>query len=283
MVDISIIMINHNTKKLTTQAIQSILDSKPKCNYEIIVVDNSTDCNEQVTFQDERVRILAGVENKGFAHGCNIGVAVAEGAYFLFLNSDTIMKSETLDKSLEYLQEHPKIGGLGVKLIKEDGTLDHACKRGFPTPWNAFCYFSKLDRMFPKTKLFNGYCLRYLSDDAVHQVDAVNGAYLMMPRDVCELTGGWDETFFMYGEDLDLCYKIHLAGYDIVYNPLLSCIHLKGKSGRESDNPFVQYHFYNAMIIFYERYYKDKYLRPVTRIIMRVLENKKNQYLEQMK
>lgn len=276
--DLSIIMINHNTKKLTEQAIDSILQSGVSCDYEIIVVDNSDKAEEKYQCHDEHVLVLSDVENKGFAHGCNAGVRVAKGEYYLFLNSDTIMQPDTLNASLEYLRRHKDVGGFGVRLLLADGTLDHACRRGFPTPWNALCYFSKIDRLFPKIKAINGYCLRYLSDDQLHEIDAVNGAYLMMPRQVYEKTGGFDETFFMYGEDLDLCYKIHLAGYKVVYDPLLTCIHLKGKSGRASKNPLVQYHFYNAMLIFYDRYYSGKYGGVTSKLVKMVLRRKVRQY-----
>lgn len=276
--DLSIIMINHNTKNLTEQAIASILQTGTVYSYEIIVVDNSDKPEEKVVYQDPHVVILPDVENKGFAHGCNAGVAVARGEYYLFLNSDTIMQPDTLDMSLLYMKTHKAVGGFGVKLVLADGTLDHACRRGFPTPWNALCYFSKIDRVFPKAKVFNGYCLRYLSDSTMHEIDAVNGAYLLMPKSVYEQTGGFDETFFMYGEDLDLCYKIHLAGYKVVYDPLLTCTHLKGKSGRASKNPFVQYHFYNAMLIFYERYYSGKYGGPIGWLVKMVLKRKVKQY-----
>ena len=281
MMDLSIIMINHNTRELTNQAIKSILESELECSYEIIVVDNSDRINEKIEYKDSHVKILSDVENRGFAHGCNQGVLAASGIYYLFLNSDTVMHKKTIDRSLCFLKKHPDVGGLGVKLIKADGTLDHACRRGFPTPWNAFCYFCKLDRVFPKIKLFNGYCLRYLDDKSIHEIDAVNGAYLMMPSKVFNVVGGWDETFFMYGEDLDLCFKIHKYGYKIVYDPRLTCTHLKGKSGRDSSNPIVQYHFYNAMIIFYQRYYSQKYCKFISKVIIEFLKNKANKYKRQ--
>lgn len=278
MVDLSIIMINHNTKWLTEQAVSSIVNGNVKYSYEIIVVDNSDREEEFFTSKDEHVKVLERVENKGFAHGCNTGVKNSTGRFLLFLNSDTIMRDDTLNTSIEEMNADGTIGGLGVKLVKEDGTLDHACKRGFPTPWNSLCYFAKIDRFFPKVKLFNGYCLRYLSDDEISDVDAVNGAYLLMPRQVYDLIGGWDESFFMYGEDLDLCYKIHEAGYRIVYNPTVECVHLKGKSGRASENPFVQYHFYNAMLIFYDRYYSKKYSGILTWGIKTLLKRKVSHY-----
>lgn len=278
--DLSIIIINHNTKKLTTDAVNAIHDSRVKYSYEVIVVDNSDREEQQFQCEDSRVVILPNVENRGFAHGCNEGFRVSKGEYVLFLNSDTLMQENTLNQSITYLKEHANVGGLCVRLENQYGEFDHGCKRGFPTPWNAFCYYSRLDRIFPKWKSVNGYCLRYLDDAEPHEVDAVSGAYLMMPRSVYEKTGGFDETFFMYGEDLDLCYKIHEQGYSIVYNPLVKCIHLKGKSGK--DNPMVRYHFYYAMILFYDRYYQNKHSGLTNGLVKIVLNHKVKQYAKRM-
>lgn len=273
-IELSIVMINHNTKKMTEAAIDSILDASPIIAYEVIVVDNSTEEQQTVTYQHENVKILSNIENKGFAHGCNIGAKAAEGEYLLFLNSDTIMHRNTLEFSLDYFKQHDEIGGLGVRLLLENGQLDHACKRGFPTPWNSFCYFTKLDKLFPHTALFNGYRLGHLDEFQIYEVDAVNGAYLLMSASLYWQLGGFDETFFMYGEDLDLCYKIKRAGFHVVYYPEVTCTHLKGQSGRKSKNTMVQYHFYQAMLIFYERYYEDVYPKLLTSCIKWVLRKK---------
>lgn len=272
--DLSIVMINYNTKKLTEQAIQSILDTKPLCSFEIIIVDNSNQPEQFFTQQFANTKILSGVENRGFAHGCNTGAAVAQGDYLLFLNSDTIMNKNTLDASVEYLQQHTEVGGLGVQVVLQNGELDHACKRGFPTPWNAFCYFSHLDRLFSKVACLNGYRLNHLDRNKIHQVDAVTGAYLLMPAKLYRQLGGFDEIFFMYGEDLDLCWKIKAAGYQVVYYPFVTCLHLKGQSGKAASNPLVKYHFYNAMLIFYNRYYQTRYPKWLTGIVEWVIRKK---------
>lgn len=258
-VDLSIVIINHNTRQLTGQTVDSILTVRPQITYEIIVVDNSDKEEEQYKSDSPFVTVLEHIENKGFAHGCNTGAAIAKGDYLLFLNSDTIVQKDTLDASVLYMKQNPDIGGLGVQVVLKDGQLDHACKRGFPTPWNAFCYFAHLDRVFLNMPLFNGYRLGHLDRSKTHDVDAVTGAYLMMPAGLYEKLGGFDETFFMYGEDLDLCWRIKNAGYRVVYYAPVTCLHLKGQSGKSSQNPVVQYHFYNAMIIFYDRYYQNKY------------------------
>lgn len=272
--DLSIVIINHNTRLLTTQTIESIIATSPEITYEIIVVDNSSVVEEYYTASHPFVTVLGQVENRGFAHGCNTGAAIAKGKYILFLNSDTIMQKNTLDASVSYMKQNPQIGGLGVQVVLADGNLDHACKRGFPTPWNALCYFSHLDRLFPKISMFNGYRLGHLDRNCIHDVDAVTGAYLMMPADLYRRLGGFDETFFMYGEDLDLCWRIKEADYKVTYYAPVQCVHLKGKSGRASNNPVVQYHFYNAMLIFYKRYYDTRYPKWLTGMIKWAIRRK---------
>lgn len=272
--DLSIIIINYNTKKLTKQAVEAIFSTKPQTQFEIIIVDNSDCPGECYKDEESNVVLLSHVENHGFAHACNLGARAAVGKYLLFLNSDTIMQPNTLDASVEYLRQHPEVGGLGVQVVLENGELDHACKRGFPTPWNAFCYFTHLDRVFPKIPLFNGYRLNHLDRNQIHQVDAVTGAYLMIPTALYRQLQGFDETFFMYGEDLDLCWKIKAAGYQVVYYALAQCLHLKGQSGRANRSPFVQYHFYNAMLIFYDRYYETRYPKWLTGLVKLAIRKK---------
>ena len=272
--DLSIIIINHNTKNLTNQTVESIFATKPEIDFEIIVVDNSTKEAERYQCERERVKVLSNVPNKGFAHGCNTGFQIATGEYVLFLNSDTIMQKDTLDKSVRYMKKHKEVGGLSVQVVLQDGSLDHGCKRGFPTPWNSFCYFSHLDRLFPKAALFNGYKLGHLDRNKTYQIDAGTGAYLMMPGKLYKHLNGFDETFFMYGEDIDLCWRIKAAGYQVIYYADVKCLHLKGQSGKSAKNEFVQYHFYNAMLIFYDRYYTDKYPRWLTGMIKFIIKRK---------
>lgn len=272
--DLSIVIINHNTRKLTTQAVEAIFLSRPNIEFEIIIVDNSDNPDEYFSTDLNGVKIVSHVENKGFSHGCNIGAMEAQGEYILFLNSDTVMQEHTLDESVWYLRRNSQVGILGVQVILQNGELDHACKRGFPTPWNAFCYFLHLDKLFPKTPLMNGYCLGHLDNDKIQNVDAVTGAYLMISAKLYQQVQGFDETFFMYGEDLDLCWRVKAAGYQVVYYPFVSCIHLKGQSGKAAQNPVVKYHFYNSMLIFYDRYYQERYPRWVTGMVKWVIRRK---------
>ena len=254
----SIVIINHNTKELTNQTIQSVLIGT-KIEFEIVLVDNSTNDSERFyDHADAHVKIVH-CENKGFGHACNFGVDSTIGEYILLLNSDTIVESKSIETCIEYLEQHQDIGTLGCKLILEDGSLDHGCRRGFPTPMNSLFYFMGLDRIFPKNPLFGGYRLNYLTINETHNVDAVSGAFMLMRRSLYQQINGFDESFFMYGEDLDLCYRVKQAGLRVVYYPLATVIHLKGQSGLSTSSKEVIFHFYDAMLIFYRKHYKKKY------------------------
>ena len=255
---LSIIIVNYNTKLLTIQTIESIF-SRTYVKFEIIVVDNSTLVSESlIDFKQENVRIIQ-VENHGFGHACNRGSEIAIGDFVLFLNSDTIAKHDSIEKSVNYLMNHPETGALGCKILLPDGSLDHGCRRGFPTPFNSLAYFLGLDRIFPNSKVFGGYRLNYLDINQIQTVDAVSGAFLLMRRDLYVKLNGFDETFFMYGEDLDLCYRIKEQGYIVIYFPETSITHLKGQSGLRTASKTVIYHFYDAMLIFYMKHYRKKY------------------------
>lgn len=259
--DLSIIIVNYNTKELCTQTVKYVLASSvhETFSYEVIVVDNSSKKEEIFSLSHPNVRIFSGVENHGFGHACNIGASKAAGKILLFLNSDTIVEADTIQKSWDYLVNHPEIGVLGIKTLLQDGSLDHGCKRGFPTPFNSLCYFTKLDRCFPHNRHFGGYRLSYLDPDQTTEVDAVSGAYLMIPKEIFQGIKSFDESFFMYGEDLDLCYRVKQAGYQVVYYAGSTMVHLKGQSGLQSQNPIIIQHFYQAMELFYDKHYKKKY------------------------
>lgn len=262
--DLSIVIVNHNTKNLTTQTVESVIDTTTGIDYEIIVVDNSSKAKEYFKSNDPRVRVIPKVENKGFGHACNIGAETAIGRYVLFLNSDTIMQTYTLRKSVEYMDSHRDVGCLGIKTILRNGDFDHGCKRGFPTPFNSLCYVLKLDKIFKNNKKFGGYTLSYLSNDETNEVDSVSGAFMLIPKAVLARVGVFDESIFMYAEDIDLCYRIKQSGLKVVYYADVFMIHLKGQSGLHTKNKQVIYHFHNGIKIFYDKYYRDKHNFIVT-------------------
>jgi hypothetical protein len=262
--DLSIVIVNFNTRELTKQTIDAVCATTKNISYEIIVADNSTSKKDSYDRADDRVKLLADLPNNGFGNACNIGASKAIGRYVLFLNSDTIMQPGTLDKCVAYLDSHSDVGCLGIKTVLADGSFDHGCKRGFPTPWNSLCYVLGLDRLFKNNKKFGGYRLSYLSNDKTWEVDSVSGAFMMIPRAILTKTGGFDESIFMYGEDIDLCYRIKLMGFKVVYYSDVFMIHLKGQSGLNTKNKVVIKHFHNGLRVFYDKYYKEKHSLPVT-------------------
>jgi GT2 family glycosyltransferase len=257
--DLSIIIINYNTKKLTEQAVQSIFNCTPAISFEIIIVDNSSDFLQEYVKQQDGVSVYLHIENKGFGNACNMGTLKSSGRYVLFLNSDTIMHKGTLEQCVAYLDKHATVGALGERTLLSDGTLDHACKRGFPTLSASFYYFTKMDRKFPTNKKIGAYRQTFIHETSVSEVDSVAGSFMMMPRKIFDETAGFDESFFMYGEDIDLCFRIKELGYKIIYYGKASITHLKGQSGLHTKSKEVIYHFYHAMTLFYKKHYALQY------------------------
>lgn len=269
MADLSIIIINYNTKKMTEELIGSILDLSTDLSYEIIIVDNSNLDSEKIDnrfLSEKNVKIIF-TENNGFGAACNEGAKVAMGKKLLFINSDIVFEDDVFSPCVSYMDSSSDIGVLGCKLVLKDGSLDHGCKRGFPTPQASLYYYLKLDKKYPDSKKYGTYRLTYLNSDKTNEVDAVSGAFLMIKKDLFDEICGFDETFFMYGEDLDLCMRVKKYGKKIIYFPKVTVTHLKGQSGLTTKSKIVLYHFYNAMIIFYDKHYKSSYNWLVTRLI----------------
>jgi hypothetical protein len=259
-VDLSVIIVSYNNKKLLKQTIDSIYDTRQNINFEIIVVDNkSTDGSVELIKQNyNQVKLIENKNNLGFSKANNIGIKQSKGRYILLLNSDTIVTDNCFEKCIKYMKQHPDIGALGCKVVLPDGKLDPACKRSFPTPEVSFYRMTGLSKLFPKSKRFGKYNLTYLDEDEIHEVDCLVGAFMMVKRETIEQVGLLDEDFFMYGEDIDWCYRIKNAGWKIVYYPEAQIIHYKGGSS-DKKNPKLIYEFYRSMYLFYNKHYKDKY------------------------
>ena len=199
---------------------------------EVIVVDNSLgDGTAEIVHQDfPWVGYSAPGGNLGFGRANNLGCRQSTGEYVLFLNPDTISEAGALEHCLRRLQTEPDIGLISPKLVQPDGAMDLACRRSIPTLWDGFCRATGLAAAFPRTALFAGYNLTHLSENGTYDVGAINGAFMMTRRKVLDRVGLFDETFFMYGDDLDLCIRMAQAGYRIVYDGRVQIIHLKGMS-----------------------------------------------------
>lgn len=272
--ELSIILVNYNTKDLAHQTIDSIIKHTSDFDYEIIVVDNSSNPLERCTYDNEKVAVISNVENKGFGHACNIGAANSNGNILLFLNSDTLIHDNSLKKCINFIKQDEEIGVLGARILLKDGTLDHGCRRGFPTPNAALYYYVGLDRKFPESKKYGAYRQTFLNEFESNEVDSVSGAFLMINKKLFDCINGFDETFFMYGEDLDLCYRVKEKGYKVIYYADAVITHLKGQSGLYKSSKTVIYHFYNAMIIFYRKHYKKEYNLIVTFLVYSAIKIK---------
>jgi len=266
--DLSILIVNYNTCKLTLDCLQSVFASKMGYTFEVIVIDNhSIDSSvESIFIEYPQVTMIANDDNTGFAKANNQGMALAKGRYVLLLNSDTLISEDTLETMILFMDQNPTIGASGCKIILPDGALDKACKRGFPTPSASFYYAFGISRLFPDRPKFNQYQLGHLDPDEEYPVDCLVGAFMMIRRETMEEVGGLDETFFMYGEDIDWCYRIKQAGWGIYYYPRTSIVHYKGGSARRRPTRII-YEFHRAMFVFHRKHYKDQYFWGINMVI----------------
>jgi len=269
MIDLTIIIVNYNTKDLLENTIQSVIDTIQSIKYEIVVVDNSSSDGsiELVKKKYPQVNLIENKDNLGFPKANNIGIKKAVGRYILLLNSDTKVLEMCIEKCVEYMDSNIEVGALGCKLVLANGNLDHACKRGFPTPEASLYYILKLHKLFPDSKKFGQYTLNYLPINEINEVDALTGAFMMVRKEVISKVGLLDETFFMYGEDLDWCFRIKEAGYMVIYYPEATTIHYKGGSSKRRRYKTI-YEFHRAMYIFYNKHYRYKYNFIVTGIVI---------------
>lgn len=263
--DLSIIIVNYNTKELLRQTVNSIQSNPAKHSQETIIVDNSSSDGsvEMVWSEMPQVRLIANTVNEGFAKANNKGIRYASGRYVLLLNSDTVVLPGTLDTMIEFMDNHTLVGAVGCKVVLPDGSLDKACRRSFPTPMNSLYHALGLSHLFPNHPKFSQYNLTHLDEDETYPVDCLVGAFMMVRREVIEQIGGLDEQFFMYGEDIDWCYRIKEAGWQIYYYPEAKIIHYKGASSKKQKYKMI-YEFHRAMILFYNKYYIRKYNPLVT-------------------
>lgn len=253
---LSIIIVNYNVKYFLAQALVAAQKAANGMEYEIIVVDNNS-TDDSIAYLKPLFKEVIFIENKsnpGFGVANNQAAAIAKGKYLLILNPDTILTEQTLTDSLNQFERERLTGAIGVKMLTAKGAFLPESKRGFPSPWVSFCKTFGLNALFPQTTLFGGYHLQYLSPDLVHQVEVLAGAYMMIPTELYRRIGGFDEQFFMYGEDIDLSYRITQEGYHNYYLPT-PIIHFKGESTKTESLHYVKV-FYEAMEIFYHKHYR---------------------------
>lgn len=253
---VSVIIVNYNVKHFLEQCICSVQRALAATGGEIIVVDNqSTDHSlDYLQPRFPEVRFIANNENLGFAKACNQGWRVSTGEYVLFLNPDTIIPEDCLQSCVQFFASHPDAGAVGVKLLDGSGKFLKESKRAFPSPMTSLYKLFGLSRLFPRSKTFSRYHLGHLDENSTNEVDVLAGAFMMMRRKTLEETGGFDEVFFMYGEDVDLSYRIQQKGYKNYYFAGSSIIHFKGESTRKGTMNYVRM-FYTAMSVFVRKHY----------------------------
>ena len=255
---LSIVILTYNVESVIKPCLESVFGQLEK-DWEVIVVDNNSSDRTLEIVSGFPVKIIKNNENLGFAGGNNLAVKQAGGKYILFLNPDTIVEKGAIKYCLDYLENYPNVGAATVKVVLGSGKLDYSCHRGFPTPWNSLTYFSGLAALFSKSKLFAGYTMGYKNFNEVHEVDAINGAFFMMPKDLGDRLNWFDTDFFWNGEDLDFCFRIKQAGYKIMYLPGKKIIHYKGSSGGHKKGSKTFYSRFDVMKLFYDKHYKYVY------------------------
>jgi GT2 family glycosyltransferase len=251
---LSVIIVNYNVKYFLEQCLRSVLKASQYVEAEVFVVDNnsSDDSVAYLTPLFPEVTFISNKDNPGFSKANNQAIELAKGEYILLLNPDTVVAENTFSDVCRFMDEHPDGGALGVRMIDGFGSFLPESKRGFPSPWNSFCKIFGLSKIFPKSSFFGEYHLRYLEEDKTHEVDVLAGAFMLLRKSVLDKTGLLDDAFFMYGEDIDLSYRIILEGYKNYYFPS-PIIHYKGESTKK-DIKYVKT-FYQAMLIFFNKHY----------------------------
>ena len=260
---VSVIIVNYNVRDFLAHAIVSLQRSLRGIRSEIIVVDNASE-DGSVGMMRRRfpaVRLLENRENVGFARANNRALRESRGDYILLINPDTLVQEDTVRVMLRFFATHPDAGLAGCAILSPDGSFQLSCRRSFPTPWVAFTKISGLGALFPSSRFFGRYNLTYRPVDQSYEVDAVSGSFMMLRREVYERVGGLDEDFFMYGEDLDWCYRVQKAGWRVFFVHETRIIHYKGESTRRSSIDEIET-FYKAMTLFVEKHFRFPF--PVT-------------------
>ncbi len=253
---LSIIIVNYNVRAYLEQCLRTVFTAMEGVDGEVFVVDNlSTDGSvEMVREKFPAVKLIANQENVGFSRANNQAIRTSQGEYVLLLNPDTVVGEDVFQRVVAFMDSRPLVGGLGVKMIDGTGRFLPESKRGLPTPKVAFFKIIGLTRIFPKSRVFGRYHLGHLAEDEAAPIEILSGACMFLRKKTLDEVGLLDENFFMYGEDIDLSYRITLAGYENWYFPDARIIHYKGESTKKSSVNYV-FVFYNAMAIFARKHF----------------------------
>jgi len=265
---VSVIIVSYKVRYYIEQCLNSVLRSVPDA--QILVVDNKSDDGSVEYLRDKfpQAEIIANDFNAGFGKANNMALVKAMGRYVLFLNPDTVVAERTIPGCIGYMDEHPEVGAVGVRMQYGNGRFALESRRSLPTPSVSFWHMTGLGKLFPGSKVFGKYHCTYFNKDMECQIDVVSGAYMFVRREALDKVGGFDEAFFMYGEDIDLSYRILQAGYQNRYLPL-PIVHYKGESTNKTSYRYAKV-FYDAMLIFFNKHFK-RYSRLLELLVRLVL------------
>lgn len=268
MPDVSVIIVSYNVRYYIEQCLNSVLRSVPDA--QILVVDNKSDDGSVEYLRDKfpQAEIIANDFNAGFGKANNMALDKALGRYVLFLNPDTVVAERTIPGCIGYMDEHPEVGAVGVRMQYGNGRFALESRRSLPTPSVSFWHMTGLGKLFPGSKVFGKYHCTYFNKNMECPIDVVSGAYMFVRKEALDKVGGFDEDFFMYGEDIDLSYRILQAGYQNRYLPL-PIVHYKGESTNKTSYRYAKV-FYDAMLIFFNKHFK-RYSRLLELLVRLVL------------
>jgi N-acetylglucosaminyl-diphospho-decaprenol L-rhamnosyltransferase len=266
LAELAVIIVNYRARDLLRDCLRSVHSSEG-CTPAVCVVDNASGDGtmDMLATEFPAVHAVLLPENVGYGAANNVGIrqSLGDGSkhvapdYILLLNPDTVLPANALASSVAFLEANTRAGAVGPKLVRQDGSLDKACRRGFPTPSVALYHFLGLDQRWPASPRFGRYNMTYLDIDQPSEVDSLVGAYLMLRTSALEAAGLFDEAFFMYGEDLDLCYRVKAAGWQVWYDPSVTILHYKGASSKQNSAK-ANYEFYRSMLIFHRKHYAQR-------------------------
>jgi O-antigen biosynthesis protein len=261
--DLSVIIVSFNVKNYLEQALHSVVAASAGIRSEVIVIDNCSSDGSAEMVEDlfPEIRLIRSETNSGYAAACNTGIEISSGEFILILNPDTIVSPSAFSLCLKFMHENPDAGAVGARMTDGCGNFLPESKRGFPSPLTAFFRLTGLAFVFKKSALLNRYYLGNLPDDKDCRSDILTGAYMFIRREAIEKAGLFDTAFFMYGEDIDLSWRIVSAGYNNYFLAGASITHFKGMSSG-TNNPLCIKHFYDAMIIFSKKYFR-RFLLPL--------------------
>lgn len=282
-VDLSIIILSYNTETLLKRCLETVENlTKDNLSVEVIVVDNASSDGSVKMVREKfpKFQLIESKKNLGFAGGNNLGLRHTHGNYILFLNSDTELKPSAVTEMIKFMESDKKIGAVTPKTILFNGEMDPDCHRGFPTPWASLTYFLGLESLFPRSRIFGQYHRFYQDLNEAHEIDAGFGTFMFVKKKALDDAGVWDDSYFFYGEDLDLFYRIKQKGWKVMFYPKPLLLHHKGaSSGLRSESREVARvdketrvrvakASIRAMEIFYKKFYRDKYPLVVTLLII---------------